>query len=156
MWVLHVYCRSVGEQFAVNYSDLNLQAELPPDSVYPIGELFLFCHYCCVIQVVILESSDDSDSVSSDSDVGEVDNGEDGDGVGGVRVLGWEPSGSHRPLGEWEKHTTVRQMKRFSLSPLLSSICRALVPSCWLRWAMSQGKQNKHVSNCVKHVLIQL
>ena len=24
-----------------------------------------------------------------------------------IRVLGWEPKGSHRPLGEWEKHTTV-------------------------------------------------
>ena len=29
--------RSMGEQFTVHYSDLNLQAELPPDSVYPIG-----------------------------------------------------------------------------------------------------------------------
>ena len=36
----HLYmCRSMGEQFTVHYSDLNLQAELPPDSVYPIGKI---------------------------------------------------------------------------------------------------------------------
>lgn len=57
-----------------------------------------------------LESSDDSESVSSDSDIGDA-----GDGVEDVRVLGWEqeePQGSHRPLGEWEKHTTVREKER--------------------------------------------
>ena len=60
-----------------------------------------------------LESSDDSDSVSSDSDIGDIsdtgDAGEDGDGV---RMLGWEPHGSHRPLGEWERHTTVRETQK--------------------------------------------
>ena len=52
--------------------------------------------------------------MSSDSDIGDIsdtgDVGEDGDGVEDVRVLGWEPRGSHRPLGEWEKHTTVRKI----------------------------------------------
>ena len=63
----------------------------------------------------LLESSDDSDSVSSDSDVGDIsdaaEDGDAGDGMEDVRVLGREPRGSHRPLGEWEKHTTVRDTK---------------------------------------------
>ena len=54
--------------------------------------------------------------MSSDSDVGDIsdtgDAGENGDGVESVRVLGWEPRGSHRPLGEWEKHTTVRKIQK--------------------------------------------
>ena len=29
----------MGEQFTVYFSDLNLQAELPPDSVYPMGKI---------------------------------------------------------------------------------------------------------------------
>ena len=48
--------------------------------------------------------------MSSDSDFDDVgDAGDGGDGVEGVRVLGWESRSSHRPLGEWEKHTTVRE-----------------------------------------------
>ena len=37
--------RSMGEQFTVHYSDLNLQAELPPDSVYPIGNKKKITYY---------------------------------------------------------------------------------------------------------------
>ena len=51
---------------------------------------------------LVSESSDGSDSVSSESDV------DDDEESAVVRVLGWEPKGSQRPLGEWEKHTTVR------------------------------------------------
>lgn len=53
--------------------------------------------------------------MSSDSDVGDIsdaaEDGDAGDGMEDVRVLGREPRGSHRPLGEWEKHTTVRDTK---------------------------------------------
>lgn len=44
----------------------------------------------------------DSDSVSGDSDASDLEEEEEV-----VRVVGWEPRPSHRPLGEWEKHTTV-------------------------------------------------
>lgn len=55
--------------------------------------------------------------MSSDSDAGDVnDTGDGGDGGEGVRVLGWEPHGLHRPLGEWEKHTTVRDTLKFQCS----------------------------------------
>ena len=50
--------------------------------------------------------------MSSDSDTGDIsDPGDPGDGLEGVRVLGLEPHGSHRPLGEWERYTTVRETK---------------------------------------------
>ena len=54
--------------------------------------------------------------MSSDSDIDDVgDADEDGDGVEGVRVLGLEPRSSHRPFGEWEKHTTVREWQKFAV-----------------------------------------
>lgn len=56
-----------------------------------------------------LESSDDSDSVSSESEAStDNEEREEEEMEGGVRMLGWQPKGAKRPLGEWEKHTTVR------------------------------------------------
>jgi hypothetical protein len=56
-----------------------------------------------------VSSDSDAGDISDTGDIGDV--GEGGDGVEGVRVIGLEPRGSHRHLGEWEKHTTVRLTK---------------------------------------------
>ena len=61
-------------------------------------------------------SSDSGDVDISDA----AEDGDGGDGVEGVRVLGGEPRGSHRPLGEWEKHTTVRDTKLLLINFLTS------------------------------------
>ena len=56
--------------------------------------------------------------MSSDSDdTGDIsDPGDPGDGLEGVRVLGLELHGSHRPLGDWERYTTVRETKLILMS----------------------------------------
>lgn len=72
----------------------------------------MFSFVCCFIFLdcfllflydIFSESSESSESSSSsDSEEGEGEGEE-----GGVRVVGWTPSGAQRALGEWEKHTTV-------------------------------------------------
>ena len=46
--------------------------------------------------------------MSSESEADE-EGAEEEEMEGDVRVLGWQTKGATRPLGEWEKHTTVRQ-----------------------------------------------
>lgn len=48
-------------------------------------------------------------SSESEASAADEEGEEEEEMEGDVRVLGWQPKGAKRPLGEWEKHTTVRQ-----------------------------------------------
>ena len=57
-----------------------------------------------------------SDEGSSDGerDEGDEEEGEEEEEV--IRVLEWKPTGLQRPLGEWEKHTTVGRLNIYLAS----------------------------------------
>ena len=88
--------------------------------------------------------------MSSDSEVGDA-----GDGVEDVRVLGWgqqEAQATNRPLGEWEKHTTVRERERerdFNCLLVTSSCCSHLFTGIWFQ-AFGQNGLCSRVSIEVK------